>query len=85
MLRPELPIPRTADWPTFTRKTARHPRVYIYSHPRMPPFRYPRVHLLRHPRVHPLRHPRMLLGGDLHKRLFRLSQSYQEIPAQRPG
>ena len=79
----------------------RHPRVYIYSHPRMPPFRYPRVHLLRHPRVHPLRHPRvhllrhprvhplrhprMLLGGDLHKRLFRLSQSYQEIPAQRPG
>jgi hypothetical protein len=34
--------------------------------------------------MHPLRHPRMLLGGDLHKRLFRLSQSYQEIPTRGP-
>ena len=51
----------------------------IYFH------RRPRTLLLHHPRMHPLRHPRMLLGGDLHKRLFRLSQSYQEIPAQRPG
>ena len=59
--------------------------IYLHRHPRTILLHHPRMHLLRHPRVHPLRHPRMLLGGDLHKRLFRLSQSYQEIPAQRPG
>ena len=30
--------------------------------------------------MHFLRHPRVLLGGDLHKRLFKLSQWYWEIP-----
>ena len=63
----------------------RRPRTLLLHHPRTLLLHHPRMHPLRHPRMHPLRHPRMLLGGDLHKRLFKLSQSYQEIPAQRPG
>ena len=53
-----------------------HSCIYFHRRPRTLLLHHPRTLLLHHPRMHLLRHPRVLLSGDLHKRLFRLSQAF---------